>query len=109
MSPHRLVLLAALGLALASGGCARQFKKQEKAIQEQSIDCTTAQGDIRVLQHEKAHVAQEIALGVSAIYPSSAVIGLLTGTEKTKLQVATGEYNRMIDEKIAKIEATCGQ
>lgn len=109
MSSHRLVLLAALCLALAAGGCARQSEKQEKAIQEQSIDRTTAQGDVRVLQREKAQVAQEIALGVSAIYPSSAVIGLLTGTEKTKLQVATGEYDRMIDAKIAKIEATCGR
>jgi hypothetical protein len=85
-----------------------RFKKQEKAIEEQRIDCTTAQGDLRMLQHEKAHVAEEIAMGVTAIYPASLVVGLLTGTEKTKLQVATGEYNRLIDEKIAAIKLACG-
>jgi hypothetical protein len=63
---------------------------------------------LRVLQHEKAHVAEEIAMGVKEIYPAGVVIGLLTGTEETKLQVATGEYNRLIEKKIAEIKATCG-
>jgi hypothetical protein len=57
---------------------------------------------------EKAHVAEQVALGVTAIYPAGLVIGLLTGTEGTKLKVATGEYNKMIDEKIAEIRAACG-
>ena len=38
----------------------------------------------------------------------SAVLGILTGTETTKLKVATGEYNKMIDQRIAEIKATCG-
>jgi hypothetical protein len=85
-----------------------RFKQQEKAIEEQPINCTTAQGDLRMLQHEKAHVAEEIAMGVTAVYPASLVVGLVTGTEKTKLQVATGEYNRLIDQKMAAIRAECG-
>lgn len=97
-----------LSIAIAAAGCASRFKKEEKALEEQSIDCTTAPGDLRVLQHEKAHVVEEIAMGVTAIYPASAVIGLLAGTEKTKLQVATGEYNKKIDEKMAQIKSTCG-
>jgi hypothetical protein len=61
-----------------------------------------------VLQSEKAHVAQQIAMGVTAISPAGMVAGLITGTEQTKLQVATGDYNQMIDQRIADIKMTCG-
>jgi hypothetical protein len=36
------------------------------------------------------------------------VVGVVAGTEKTKLKVATGEYNRLIDQKMAAIESECG-
>jgi hypothetical protein len=32
----------------------------------------------------------------------------VTGTEKEKVEVATGEYNKMIDKRIAEIKETCG-
>ena len=32
----------------------------------------------------------------------------VTGTEKEKLEVGTGEYNKMIDKRIAEIKETCG-
>ncbi len=55
-------------------------KNQKKVEQEikQPINCATAQGDIRVLQHEKAHVAQEAAEGVTAILPAGLVLGVVT-------------------------------
>ena len=84
------------------------FKKQERAIEEQPINRATAQGDRRMLQHEKAHLAGEVAMGVTAIYPASLVVGVEAGTEKTKLEVATGEYNRLIDQKMAAIKSECG-
>lgn len=46
--------------------------------------------------------------GVTAIQPASAVLSVATGTEKDKLEVASGEYKRMIDDKIATIKKTCG-
>lgn len=104
----RLATVSLLCLALTAAGCAAQFKKQEKAVEEQPINCATAQGDLRILQHEKAHLAEEIAMGVTAIYPASAVVGIVVGTEGTKLKVATGEYNRLIDQKMAAIKSECG-
>ena len=95
-------------LALAAPGCAARFKKQEKAIEQQPINCATGQGDLRMLQHEKAHLAEEVAMGVTAIYPASLVVGVVTGTEKTKLKVATGEYDRLIDQKMVSIKSECG-
>ena len=87
--------------------CALKQKRVEKEM-KQPINCATAEGDIRMLQHEKAHVAQQIAEGVTAIYPAGLVLGLVTGTEKEKIRVATGKYNKMIDGRIAEIKAQCG-
>jgi hypothetical protein len=82
---------------------------QEQALQQPiRINCATADGNIRMLQYEKAHVVQHIALGITAIYPAGMVMGVLMGTEQTKLQVATGDYNNMIDQRIADIKMTCG-
>ena len=81
--------------------------QQAKQDLAKPINCATADGDIRVLQSEKAHVGQQILSGVTAVVPAGAVIGVVTGTEGDKLQVASGEYNKTIDEKIAAIKKTC--
>ena len=100
--------IAILSLAL-TGGCAEEQKKVEKGLSTPAqINCATAAGDIRVLQSEKAHVAARIVEGATAIYPASAVMGILMGTESTKLKVGTGEYNKAIDERIAQIKQQCG-
>ena len=107
---HRIARSAtatALALCLATG-CAYQFKKQEQAAEKMPVNCATADGDIRVLRGEKAHVAERVAQGVTAIYPAGLVVGLLTGTEGTKIQVASGEYNKQLDAKIAEIQSACG-
>jgi hypothetical protein len=96
-----------LGLAGLLTGCASGYKAQEEAM-KQPINCTTAEGDIRALQGEKTNAAQQAAAGVTAIAPAGLVLGILTGTEGTKYRVATGEYNEMIDKRIADIKATCG-
>ncbi len=72
------------------------------------MNCATAEGDLRTLQAEKASTAKEIESGVTAITPIGLVAGAATGTEKAKMQVASGDYNKMIDQKIAQIKSTCG-
>jgi hypothetical protein len=110
--PSRMYLtktVSVLAIAVVVIACAAQFKEQEQALQQPiRINCATAEGDIRMLQHEKAHVAQQIAMGITAIAPAGIVMGVIMGTEQTKLQVATGDYNRMIDQRIADIKMTCG-
>lgn len=104
----RRVSIFLMAIALCVTGCAAQMKQEEKSAKAMPINCSMAQGDIRVLQSEKANVAQQVAMGVTMIYPASAVISILTGVEDTKYQVATGEYNAAIDKKIAEIKRTCG-
>jgi hypothetical protein len=72
------------------------------------VNCATAEADLRVLQSEKTHTSQQIADGVTAIVPIGLVIGVVTGTEGGKVKVATGEYNKMLDAKIAEIKQKCG-
>ena len=88
-------------------GCALQEKQVEQGL-NQPINCATAEGDIRVLESEKAHVARQIVAGVTSIAPAGIVVGLVTGTIGTKFRVATGEYNQKIDARIAEIKRTCG-
>ena len=111
-----LYLFALVGLALLISGSVRfvnmglkafVFTKAEQDMKK-PINCATAEGDIRMLQHEKAHVTDQILQGVSSISPAGAVVGLAKGTEGTSLNVTTGKYNKMIDERIAEIKAHCG-
>ena len=105
---------AALGassllLAAVAGGCALEQQQVEQELaSSRRIDCRTAEGDLRILRSEKATVLQQMAEGVGAIAPAGIVLGILTGTESTKLQVATGDYNQMIDARIAEIRRRCG-
>ena len=104
--------LSLAGMALAAGmigGCAMQQAQVEQNLSDPGrIDCRTAYGDLRVLQSEKASLAQRVVEGATAVYPAGAVMGILTGTEGTKITVATGDYNQMIDDRMAAIRRKCG-
>jgi hypothetical protein len=101
----KLILAA---LVVVAAGCHSPITKKEQQDIAAPVNCATAEGDLRSLQAEKAHVGKEIANGVSAIVPIGLVVGVATKTEKAKFEVGTGEYNRMIDKKIAEIKSTCG-
>jgi hypothetical protein len=95
------------GSAVLASGCAVQEKKNEAAAQSMPVNCATAPGDLRMLNSEKASTASKIGNGISMVAPIGLVAGLVTGTEKTKYQVSTGEYNKALDTKIAEIKAAC--
>ncbi len=101
-----VVLLAAC-MVLSLVSCAMKYKQVEEGM-ARPVNCATAEADIRVLESEKVHAAQQLAAGVSAIMPIGLVAGIATGTQRTKLRVATGTYNEMIIEKIAEIKRECG-
>jgi hypothetical protein len=91
--------------------CAMHMKKQVKqieAVQNTPVNCETAENDIKVLTDEKASVGEQIAAGVTSIVPVSLVLGILTLTEKDKIEIAVGHYNKLISIRIAKIKEDCG-
>jgi hypothetical protein len=97
-------VLSIVLLAGCQGPNVQQVQQQEAA----PVNCATAEGDLRVLQSEKVSTAKMIEDGVTAITPVGLVVGTATGKEKGKVQVASGDYNKMIDQKIAQIKSTCG-
>ena len=103
----KMTLFSVVALVILVTGCSDKYKKTEQQM-KQPINCATAEGDIRLLMHEKAHVTDQIAQGVSAFSPAGLVVGLVAGDEGTKAKVASGEYNKMIDKRIAEIKAQCG-
>ena len=107
MNKMNKVILLGCVVILMPACAVFQQKKVEKEM-KQPINCATAEGDIRMLQQEKAHVAQQIVEGVTAIVPASLVLGIVTGTEGTKIKVATGEYNKAIDKRMSEIKSQCG-
>lgn len=96
-----------LGVMVLVAACSAVSKQAQQDLAK-PINCATAQGDIRVLQSEKEHLGRQIAAGVTSIVPISLVVNTATGNEKTNIQVATGEYNTMIDMKISEIRQLCG-
>ena len=102
------IILMAICLMISLTACAASKQKQVEQEMKQPISCATAEGDIRVLEHEKVHVAQQILEGVTSIAPPGLILGVVTGTEKTKIKVGVGEYNKMIDKRIAEIKEKCG-
>jgi hypothetical protein len=94
--------------ALITAGCAAPDTKTAQASEAKPVNCATAEGDLRALTSEKAHVSKEIENGVASIVPIGLVVNLAMGTEKARFEVGTGEYNRMIDKKMAEIKSTCG-
>lgn len=101
-----MVLLASITIFI-SGCSGKRYKGVEQGM-KQPINCATAQQDIATLRQEKARVHDRIAHGATSVAPIGLVTGIITGTQGSKMRVATGKYNRMIDQRIQEIKATCG-
>ena len=102
----KLMLIASVLLVI--NGCASPISEQAKQDLARPINCGNAEADIRSLNAEKAHASSQAAAGVKAIVPISLVAHVASGTEGDEAKVASGEYNRMIDNKIAEIKQQCG-
>ncbi len=95
-------------LTIFLAACSSPISYEAKMELAQPVNCATAEEDIRILEQERASVAEMAKAGVTGLAPAGAVLGILTFTEKEKLEVASGVYNQKIDEKIAQIKRECG-
>lgn len=71
------------------------------------INCTTAEGDLRAMEAEKEHAEQQQLLDVTAVVPAGALLGLIEGNEGKKLQVLSGVYVELLNQRISKTKKTC--
>jgi len=98
------VVIAVILLA----GCSTISQKAKDDLAK-PIDCSTAEEDIAALEKEKASVISQANAGSGMVMPTSAIIGILSGDYPDRTRVATGQYNKDIEEKIAQIKAACGK
>ena len=76
------------------------------------VSCPTAKYDIANLNSEKASVLKRVGAGARFVIPISAVVNLFqegagSPVVKERAAVASGDYNKAIDAKIAEIKSTC--
>ena len=98
-----LFLFASSLLATKTEDEAAQIEANLKA----PVNCSTAEADIRMLESEKSHNTEQAAKGITSIVPVGAVINIVQGDEDESLKVATGHYDKLLDDKIAKIKEKC--
>jgi hypothetical protein len=98
------ILLMTLFTACASHETVQKGTRDAKM----PINCTSAKADIRVLMSEKTHASEQLATGVTTIIPIGLFTSAVQGTTGENAKVATGDYNKMLDDKIAEIKKTCG-
>lgn len=104
MDIKRLALLASVTALVACTSISDDAKEALAA----PIDCDTAEQDIALLEAERASTAEQIGAGIRTVTPVGAVAALLRGDMQDRASVTTGEYNQMIDFKIADIRGVCG-
>ena len=102
-----LVVMFLSTLLIGCGLMGKSGVKGEK-MAKKPVSCATAEADIKELESEKADTVDQIAAGVSSISPIGLVVNAAQGTTETKAKVAIGDYNVMLDAKIAEIKKTCG-
>jgi hypothetical protein len=94
-------------LCLVFSSC-RSISEEAKEEIAKPVDCSTAQQDIAILQSEKASVEKQILDGVTMATPAGLALTILSGELKDKGEIASGDYNELIANKIAKIKEECG-
>jgi hypothetical protein len=73
------------------------------------IDCSTAKDDLSTLQHEKKKTSDKAVGGIFAFTPIGLIANAATGEDKMDKdqKLSAEEYNKKIDEHIARIKAAC--
>ncbi len=102
-----MFVLASLTASCSSIEKEKKTYKQATADMKKPVNCMTAEGDIRALESEKAYTGKMIGAGVLAVVPISLIEGVVTGTEGNRIKMATGDYNKKLDEKIKQITSEC--
>lgn len=95
-----------LGAVLFVAACSTRPTSDE--IEKTVPDCSNAQAQIKMLKQEMITTQERIAAGAQSIIPSVAIINLFAGRWQTNKNIATGEYEEMLNKKILEIQSSCG-
>src|SRR5688572_29961380 len=92
-------LLMALGLLLA--GCATPMTMRE--IHAVKPNCARIDRQIAALEKEKRENDQRLLAGIQSVAPALAAINIVAGTYGRNVAIATGDWAKAIDRKLAEL------
>jgi LEA14-like dessication related protein len=106
--------LRSLCLVLASvvllSACAAPMRMRE--IEAVSANCGNVSHQIKVLEDEKAKNNNRLLAGIQSVAPALAAFNIVRGTYGRNIMIATGEWAKTIDIKLAQLQrkrAACGK
>ena len=104
------LLIVSLSFLLAACGIPAAMEAKAKPYQPPPVNCATAESDLRIMEAEKFRIrARTERGGAPLIAPISLVVGARAGSSSgDKFKITTGEYNDMIDKRMAEIKQKCG-
>jgi len=92
-------LLIAFGLLLA--GCATPMTLRE--IHAVKPNCARIDKQIAALEKEKRENDQRLLAGIQSVAPALAALNIVAGTYGRNVAIATGDWARAIDIKLAEL------
>jgi hypothetical protein len=92
-------LLMAVGLLLA--GCATPMTMRE--IHAVKPNCARIDRQIAALEKEKRENDQRLLAGIQSVAPALAAINIVAGTYGRNVAIATGDWAKAIDRKLAEL------
>ena len=96
----KMIISSIFILFIAS--CASPITREE--TQNLSYNCSNVDEKISILLEEKAKNNRRILNGVRSVLPVSAVVNLIRGQYKENSAIATGEWAKVLDKKIAEMK-----
>lgn len=100
-------LILATGITLGVAACSTRPTQQE--IETIEVDCNNAQEQIATLEAERERTSSErLGRGVQSVAPPAVIVNIFRGQYDQNVQIASGEYEQILLDKIDEIERTCG-
>ena len=93
--------LLSVCMCLVLGACATPMAMRD--IEAVKPSCARIDKQIAKLKREKAQNDQRLLAGIQSVAPALAVLNLIGGTYGTNVSIATGEWARAIDRKMAEL------
>ena len=83
-------------------GCATPITRED--ARNLSYDCSDVDAKIADLMKEKKKNNQRLISGVTSVSPAGAAINIIRGRYSENLAIATGEWAKILDEKIVEMQ-----
>jgi hypothetical protein len=106
----RSVCCVLVGAVAVLTACAAPMRMRE--IESVSANCGNVKHQIAMLEEEKRKNDNRLLAGIQSVAPAGIAFNLVRGTYGRNVMIATGEWAKAIDVKLAELrrkKAACGK